>query len=209
MELLPGNSDSSTRSNGPKPMATTSSVGLTANHETSCDGRLELPPLPGDHCETSSSSLLSGNGKLIVRPAKFHYQRYNISSATAALSLHDSTQVACSSLFPPLASSQGHTHLNFPTPKDPFTSPEWSCTPGPVNSNGFVPSNGACGHEDSLKQQGGHGLSRKQLRRKGWCPLIHFLVSSLIHRVPAVVWIVLNHTWLTSYHRFTLFNFAM
>ena len=169
MELLPSNSDSGTWSNYPEPMTTTSSsssVGLTANLETSCDGGLELPPSPGDHCETSS--LIAGNGKPIVWPARFHHQRYSISSATAALSLRDSTQGAFSSLLPLSTSPQGHTHLRSPTTKDPLTR-ESLQTPRPVNSNGYVMCNGVGGYEDLSKQREGHRLPRRQPRRKGWC----------------------------------------
>ena len=81
----------------------------------------------------------SNSGKVIIKPAKFRYRRFSISSATAALSLNDNTREMC----PALNITHLH-HQDTPT------------TDSPAKKSGGVVCNGP-------------ELPRRQPRRRGWC----------------------------------------
>ena len=125
MQLLPGDCGDS-------------NLGLKANgSDIPSTERQKVPSTTGDNPLVHHPP--SNNGKVIIKPAKFRYRRFSISSATAALSLNDNTREMCPTL--------NITHLHH---QDTPTSDS------PAKKSGGVVCNGP-------------GLPRRQPKRRGWC----------------------------------------
>ena len=111
-----------------------SNLGLRANgYDIPSAERQRAPSTSGDNPLVHHPP--SNSGKVIIKPAKFRYRRFSISSATAALSLNDNTREMCP--------TPNITHLNH---QDTPTSDS------PANQSGGVVCNGP-------------GLPRRQPRR--------------------------------------------
>ena len=95
--------------------------------------RQKVPSTPGDNPLVHHPP--SNSGKVIIKPAKFRYRRFSISSATAALSLNDNTREMCP--------TPNITHLHHQ---------DTPASDSPANQSGGVVCNGP-------------GLPRRQPRR--------------------------------------------